>query len=77
MTRSHIERFQHGKALLGLFSSELRKVYKFQIPIFPLFYTQEKGNIVMSDSIAKAYPYANTNKPQEYYDYEALEVIWG
>lgn len=31
----------------------------------------------MSDSIAKAYPYANTNRPKEYYDYEALQVKWG
>lgn len=29
------------------------------------------------DSIAKTYPYANTNKPKEYYDYEALQVTWG
>ncbi|CAO3617871.1 unnamed protein product [Mucor hiemalis] len=31
----------------------------------------------MSDSIAKVYAYANTNKPKEYYDYEALQVTWG
>ncbi|KAL9549386.1 Homeobox protein HD-6 [Mucor bainieri] len=32
----------------------------------------------MADSsIAKAYPYANTNKPKEYYDYEQLQVTWG
>jgi hypothetical protein len=31
----------------------------------------------MTESIAKAYPYANTNKPKEYYDYEQLQVTWG
>lgn len=31
----------------------------------------------MNESIAKAYPYANTNRPKEYYDYESLQVKWG
>lgn len=48
----------------------------FPLPSFLLQY-KKKGEIMADSSIAKAYPYANTNKPKEYYDYEQLQVAWG